>query len=79
MNASYQVLVSRMTTIRTVIDLGRYVEITPLADNVGVGVEAEFFDRKGKRLVGKVIDVSKDVQEGKFPDVKGLVVDTVVR
>lgn len=76
MSSNLQLLVSRMHTIYSVAELGRYVEIVPFSDNIGIGVEAEFFDRKGKSVYGKVVDVAEDMACGKFPRVSGLVVDT---
>lgn len=69
-------------SIKTIVnlsrdDLGRYFEVVPAGSTLTqVGVEMEFFDRGGKTVKGYVVDKQNDIRAGKFPTVKGFIVDT---
>lgn len=46
-------------------DNGRYAEVRPLSGrDLRDGTLAEFFDRKGKKIVGKVVSLGVDVGNG---------------
>jgi len=75
----FQILVSKLTTIHTCNDWGRYVEVVPMSDILGdhsIGAEMEFFSRDGRSVLGVVVDMSKEMKCGKFPAVNGIVIDT---
>ena len=75
-----QILALSITGIANVSkeDMGRYSVVVPASSSVIIppGTEVEFFDRSGRSVKGMVVSMHERVQEGKFPDVKGLIIDT---
>jgi hypothetical protein len=71
------ILVASITTVLLPSETGRYVSVTPIGSfTYPVGKMVECIDRKGRKVQGRVVDMSGEIEAGHFPRVAGVVLDT---
>ena len=71
------ILVSSLATVVTSSDLGRYVAVQPFNGvSIPPNTEVEVFSRAGKTARGRVVNMRSEIQNGMFPPVSGMILDT---
>ena len=65
----FKILAATLTTVPLSTDLGRYVAVRLMSDKpLEPGVRATFFLATGRTVEGTVVDMTEEIECGRFPD-----------